>query len=108
MDSGGAKTNALAVLRYLPNDLGHPRIGFSAGRRLGSAVKRNRAKRLLRDSVRRLPLTGSWDIAIIARASAAPADYAAVANSAEDLFGRLPKGSGGPNTDSRKSEREKK
>jgi len=46
------------------------RVGVSAGRALGGAVQRNRAKRLLRETMRPLvPLLSSgWDIVLIARA----------------------------------------
>lgn len=38
----------------LPNELGHPRLGLSVGRRVGSAVVRNAVKRRVREAFRHL------------------------------------------------------
>ena len=48
----------------------HSRVGFAAGKSVGTAVKRNRAKRLLREAVRSLSaaIPPGWDILLIARA----------------------------------------
>jgi ribonuclease P protein component len=40
-------------LSAAPNQRTHHRLGLTVGRRVGGAVQRNRAKRLLRDSFRR-------------------------------------------------------
>lgn len=66
---GRAWPHRLLVLVARPNELGYPRFGFVAPRRLGKAVVRNRARRLLREAARLLlPLVeGGWDIVLIAR-----------------------------------------
>lgn len=53
----------------LPNDLGHPRLGISIGRRVGTAPKRNRIKRLLRESFRLMQhdFPRGYDLVIVVR-----------------------------------------
>jgi ribonuclease P protein component len=43
----------LFLLVAAPNDRGLCRLGLTVGRRVGTAVERNRAKRVLRESFRR-------------------------------------------------------
>jgi len=40
------------VVRALPNDLAHSRLGLSVSRKAGGAVRRNRMRRLLREAYR--------------------------------------------------------
>jgi ribonuclease P protein component len=51
--SGRRRTRPLLMLYTLPNELGHPRLGITASRKVGPAVVRNRAKRRVRDIFRR-------------------------------------------------------
>jgi ribonuclease P protein component len=53
----------------LPNDLGHPRLGISISRRVGTAPVRNRIKRLLREAFRlhRYDLPRGYDLVIVVR-----------------------------------------
>jgi ribonuclease P protein component len=44
---------------------GGTRLGISVSRRLGKAWIRNRAKRLLRESFRRIPLEGGSDFDVV-------------------------------------------
>jgi ribonuclease P protein component len=53
----------------LPNNLSHPRLGISIPRRVGTAPKRNRIKRLLRDSFRLMQhdLPRGYDFVVVVR-----------------------------------------
>lgn len=57
------------VMIALPNGKMEHRLGMTVGRKLGVAVIRNRARRLLRESFRRLvPASGQgFDLVIVAR-----------------------------------------
>ncbi len=52
MKDGLRITDSRLSLWALPNDLPHPRLGLTVGRRHGGAVQRNRTKRLLREAFR--------------------------------------------------------
>ncbi|HXK11930.1 MAG TPA: ribonuclease P protein component [Vicinamibacteria bacterium] len=60
----------LFLLLAAPNRLGHDRLGLAVSRRVGGAVARNRARRLLRESFRRLgpSHTPAVDLVLVARA----------------------------------------
>jgi ribonuclease P protein component len=68
-DEGRSWTHPLLVLIARPNGLNFSRVGVAASRRLGGAVARNRAKRLLREAARHLypQFEAGWDMMLIAR-----------------------------------------
>ena len=65
------------VLIIMPNELGRSRFAVSAGRSVGKAVQRNRAKRILREAIRPLivSITTGWDIVLIARQPQSSASF---------------------------------
>ena len=66
---GQAHSTAVCVVIVARSPDTPARIGVAAGKRIGSAVRRNRAKRLLREGVRPLyPLIApGWDVLLMAR-----------------------------------------
>jgi ribonuclease P protein component len=60
----------VAVVYYRKNDLPFNRLGITAGKKVGNAVHRNRAKRIIRQAYREneLKLPVGYDFVIVARA----------------------------------------
>jgi ribonuclease P protein component len=87
---GASWAGRLMVLQTLANGLDHSRFGFAAGRSVGGAVQRNRAKRLLREAVRahRQRIVTGWDLVWIARAPMAGARFTQVQSEVAAHLGR--------------------
>lgn len=68
---GRSWAHPLFILWVLPNALGTTRVGFTASRKVGNAVIRNRARRLLRESTRHLyrEIAAGLDIVLVARSA---------------------------------------
>ena len=73
-----SRSHPLLLLRYRRNDLEQTRFGISTGKRIGSAVVRNRQRRRLRSILRSLAphLTPGYDVLLVLRPAAADASQA--------------------------------
>jgi len=89
----------LFLLVAAPNGLPFDRLGLAVSRRAGGAVERNRARRLLRESFRRLdrPPGGGIDLVVVARAGLAGCGQSEVDIELRERVRRLsrPPGPGG-------------
>jgi ribonuclease P protein component len=67
--SGKSYAHPFVVLVIQASETPRVRVGVTAGRSVGGAVQRNRAKRLLREAIRPLlpDLLPGWDLILIAR-----------------------------------------
>ena len=72
---GVSAVTPLVVTYVLKNRYGYTRIGITASKKVGCAVKRNRARRVIREAVRSLNLDMSqnYDIIFVARSKTARA-----------------------------------
>ena len=78
--AGTTKSHPLLTVRFRRTDLGMTRFGLATGRKLGTAVVRNRVRRRLREALRVMApsFQPGWDVLIIARPAIVEADYDAV------------------------------
>ncbi len=87
---GRSYAHPLVVLVVAPHEEGHIRVGVAAGRTVGNAVARNRAKRRLREVMRPLlpSLPPGWDLMLIARAPLNQASFAELQQAVHTLLRR--------------------
>ncbi len=75
----GARREARFMTVFvLPNGLDVTRLGIAATRRLGGAVQRNRAKRVVRELFRLNPKPAGYDIVVRPRPDLVHADFASL------------------------------
>ena len=83
-----SRAHPLLLLRYRRNELDRTRYGISTGRRIGSAVVRNRLRRRLRTVLRRVDpsVQRGWDVLLIARPDSGSATQAQMSAAVERLL----------------------
>ena len=84
-----SRAHPALLVRYRRNELGRTRYGISTGRRVGSAVVRNRVRRRLRSILRRLEsnVQPGWDILIVCRPQTAEMTQADLDSALTRLMG---------------------
>ena len=87
---GESRRHPYLILLVLPNELNVSRFAFIASRRVGKAVRRNRAKRLLREAVRHqlVKIAPGWDCVLIARPALLQAPFAEIETAVWQLLKR--------------------
>lgn len=92
--NGRRRTRPLLMLYSLPNELGHPRLGITASRKVGPAVARNLAKRRVREIFRRFPgrpTLGGVDLVVHLQPAAGSASFAELNAQLGELLAGLPR-----------------
>lgn len=78
-------------MHYMPNTLGHARIGLVVGKKTARrAVQRNYMKRVLRELFRQgQQVLGGVDILVRPQKAFTPADFAHIRDEFQQLIGKL-------------------
>lgn len=87
---GRSWASSLVVLNVAPNGFSAVRCGFITGKKIGGAVERNRARRLMKEAIRlRLPLIKpGFDLVFIGRGAIVEAKGDAVARDIDSILNR--------------------
>jgi ribonuclease P protein component len=90
--TGRRRHGSLAILHFVPNQVGHPRLGITASRKVGKAVVRQRLKRRIREIYRRWNHRGmlpALDLVVHLKPEAKTSDFASIQAELLRLFSGL-------------------
>jgi ribonuclease P protein component len=90
--TGRRRHGSLTILYFVPNQLGHPRLGITASRKVGKAVVRHRLKRRIKEVYRRWQDRGrlpALDLVVHLKPEAGKSDFPALRAELLRLFGSL-------------------
>jgi ribonuclease P protein component len=77
-DNGSRVHGRYSTIFVLPNSHGVGRLGIAATKKLGGAVQRNRAKRLIREVFRRNKIASGFDVVVVPRRELLEASLSAI------------------------------
>ena len=88
---GKSEASPALVTYAMKSRLPYSRVGITSGKKIGGAVERNRARRLIRAafSLYEDNLNGSWDIVFVARTRTTEVKMQEVAAQMEAQLGKL-------------------
>ena len=90
--TGRRRQGSLAIIYFAPNQLGHPRIGITASRKVGKSVERHRLKRRIKEIYRRWQDRGqlpALDVVVHLKPEAGGSDFLALRAELLRLFSGL-------------------
>jgi len=90
--TGRRRHGPLAILYFVPNQLGHPRLGITASRKVGKAVVRHRLKRRIKEVYRRWRDRGklpALDLVVHLKPEAGKSDFPELRSELLRLLGGL-------------------
>jgi ribonuclease P protein component len=90
--TGRRRHGSLAILYFVPNQLGAPRLGITASRKVGKAVVRHRIKRRIKEIYRRWQDRASLpalDLVVHLKPEAGRSDFPALRSELLRLLGGL-------------------
>jgi ribonuclease P protein component len=93
---GARLAGRLFLIVYAPNRVQRHRLGLAVGRKVGGAVARNRARRLLRESFRRAerPARNGYDLVVVAHQGIVASGQAEVDREFRERLKRIEAASG--------------
>lgn len=88
---GKSDASSCLVTYVMKSRLGETRVGITSGKKIGNAVKRNRARRLIRAAFTEYEdrLNGDYDIVFVARTKTAQVKMQDVQQQMEDQLKKL-------------------